>query len=161
MAALLSASAVLMVAVAFADSLPSVSSSWSEVGEPLPPLARPDYLEPEIEASTPGRKYLVETPRAYGDNATGSEQQTTWAADTGVKRTVSSPGAEESPRPLKRRLAPKRTNGDDKSALVDLCEANRGGWCASWSADGYGSDPCRDNWTGVHCDSAQFRVTGL
>merc|ERR1711871_476129 len=85
----------------------------------------------------------------------------TRGAGTTVNRPISYPAAQESPRPLKRRLATKRTNGGDKSALIDLCEANRGAWCSSWSADGYGSDPCRDDWTGVNCDSSQFRVTGL
>lgn len=148
MTALLSASAALAIAAAFADSPHGVSSSWSvtQVGEPLPTLMSPDYLEPENEASTLRRNYL----------------SATWSVGTNAKRTLSSPAAQESPaQPLKRRLAAKRTNVDDKSALIDLCEANRGEWCASWSADGYGSDPCRDKWAGVHCDAGQFRVAGL
>jgi hypothetical protein len=138
MAALLPASAALAIAVALiADSLPGVSSSGSvtQVAEPLPSLT--------------------------ADYTTGSAQQTTWGVGTNVKRTRSSPAYREPPRTLKRRRAAKRTNGDDKSSLIDLCEANMGEWCTSWSADGYGSDPCRDKWTGVHCDSRQFRVTGL
>jgi hypothetical protein len=164
MTALLSASAALAIAAAFADSPHGVSSSWSvtQVGEPLPTLISPDYLEPENEASTLRRNYLSEKLRAGGDNTTGSARQTTWSVGTNAKRTLSSPAAQESPaQPLKRRLAAKRTNVDDKSALIDLCEANRGEWCASWSADGYGSDPCRDKWAGVHCDAGQFRVAGL
>jgi hypothetical protein len=157
----------MVIALAFATSLPGVPSNGAAtrvlVAETLTPSTTPDYLETKIEASIVRRNDLFEKPPRAEENKTTSAQQQKTRFNVGAtaRHAASVPVALGSPQPLKRKLEAKRTNGADKSTLRDLCEANRGEWCSSWSADAYSSDPCRDKWAGVHCDSSQSRVTGL
>ncbi len=168
-AALMHASAGVAIVVVFAAWLPDVvpssgSAAATHVGETLlTPTAMPaGDLEHEDPQAMARRSRRLEMPQHAEANSTGSVQQwrTSVHVDTAVRRSSSGAG-EGTPQPHKRGLSAKRTNGDDKSALIDLCEANRGDWCTSWSADGYTSDPCGDKWAGVRCDSDRFRVTAL